>query len=811
MSTPENPLSSFRTYSYYHILMICDNVQTATNASESSNINQFIKSSNSALISTNDIIEIDNKTGSANGKYIILVNSLSNAKYSIEELKWESITGQMGDNSGDNFVSMVTEGAMKIVEPLGILFLNEVKNAYELLECDPTLAVWMIKTIFVGFNHDSNSAPEYITNIKPLIFNVVDLTADFSIEGGTYNISFVNINNGSGKLPQLMNAAESIKITLDKSNTLQNAITKLNGEVNSRSLKHFNEVKSSVINSGKVPIPVKYEFILDDRYKNSEYIIDDTQQQNKTNGLTDDGCTLDFSKSISVENAIKSIMRHCSKVKSDIKGDSINNKYGYKIRSILNSTNEYHTITYHILKYRMVFSNIFADVNNTDAQTQEDIKNNTLELDYIYSGKNTDIIDFSMKMDMGLVFFQTIISNNSLGSQQEALSGNLTTTGQPTNAIPQDATIAPKKKRDIKMPIFLSTIMKNLDNTNSKNPKSSTEFQTLLNRQAALENLNSKIKIHGNPNLLNSINQIPLDYVEINRATPIDAKYAPVFPNWEKIPALAKINIFMPSPNANDISGREKFWYDGLFYVFGVLNEFSSGIFTQELDMISIPVEDNKENDLTFAKDKTTINSNILIEKDKPQKKEYSSVKTPEDTITFNEIKVMVIEIGNQYRVDPNLILAIIKRESSFKNNATESTRGTIGLMGVHPDKSATIGISSLELYSNKLNILAGTKLLKQHLDKYDDVEMSLAAYYDSEVNVDNAGGVPNLQNVKDYVKIVSNNYITYTNISEYEKEYGPLDDSAKVQPSENVEMESTSTATVSNLLESINSKTRNQ
>jgi hypothetical protein len=618
--------------------MICDNVETAVSVSSNDNISQFVRNTESDLITDASLL-IDKKT---KGKYVILSNGLSNAKYSISSLKWESITGQMGDNRGENFTSMATEGALSIVEPKGLKFLNEIQESYRLLESDPTACVWMIKTIFIGYNdHFEDVKSEYITNINPLIFVVVDLTADFTVEGGYYNIAFVNINNGSGKLPQFLKSAETIKLNLGKNSTLENAIEGLLSEkINNNSHRYFNKVKDDIDKLGMTPKEVTYKFELDDIYKNNSYLVDDVQQQNTTEGIKDSGCHLDFSKSITIENAIKMIMRHCSKVKSDANGNKNGEKYGFKIRSILNSTKDKHEMIYIINRYKLIFSDIFSDVNSTDQDTQDAIKKNTLNFDYIYTGNNTDIIDFSMKMELGLVFFQTIISSNNLSNQTNKQKGNVDLQGQRSRGVdPTAKQVARNKPKKPILPIFFSTTMKNLDNTNSKNPKESTEFQTLLNRHAALENLNSKMKIHGNPNLLNSINKTPETYNKISKVNSNDIDGTPAFPYWESVPALAKVNIFMPTIDTNGIQGREKFWYDGLYYVFGVTNEFNDGLFTQELDMISIPNSINGESDETYTKDKT---KEILKDKTVNPEPVIISKNKSSDKINNNSINNML-------------------------------------------------------------------------------------------------------------------------------------------------------------------------
>jgi len=739
--------------------MICDNVSTAVSVSNSDNISQFVRNTDSDQVSDVALLT-DSATG---GKYVILSNGLSNARYSIESLKWESTTGQMGDNGSANFTSMATEGALSIVEPKGLKFLNEVQNSYKLLNSDPTACVWMIKTIFVGYNdHLTPLNSDYITNIRPLIFVVVDLTADFTVEGGFYNISFVNINNGAGKLPQTMKSAETIKMNLGSKTTLREAIEgSLSKKINDNSSRHFNAVKKTVEESGMTPKEVTYKFVLADAY-DTNYVVDDSQQQNKTDGTQEAGCHLDFSKAITVENAIKLIMKHCSKVKKDVKGDSNGEKFGFKIRSILNSNKDKHEMIYYIDRYKMVFSDIFEAAGSTDQATKQAVAENTIEFDYIYTGNNTDILDFSMKMELGIVFFQTIISSNNLSTQTELQGGNVAVTAQTGQGVPENAkNIATDKPKKPILPVFFSTTTKNLENSNFKNPKESTEFQTLLNRHVAIENLNAKMKIHGNPTLLNSVNKVPGSYDKISKVISNDVDGAPAFPHWESVPALAKVNIFMPTTDANGQLGREKFWYDGLYLVLTVANEFAGGLFTQELTMVSIPNSISDAADKTYSKDKTT---NQPIKKISTISAATAKPINTSKIKNFEEIKALAEEVGAQEGVDPNLILGIIKQESAFDPNAGSSA-GAQGLMQLIPSTAEEMGIPREDLFIPKQNMIAGARYIKKQLQTNDgDLTLALAAYNAGPGNVRKYGGVPPFKETEHYVVVVQENFNNFKN-----------------------------------------------
>lgn len=111
---------------------------------------------------------------------------------------------------------------------------------------------------------------------------------------------------------------------------------------------------------------------------------------------------------------------------------------------------------------------------------------------------------------------------------------------------------------------------------------------------------------------------------------------------------------------------------------------------------------------------------------------------------TYSEI---VTTYAEQYKVDENLVYAVIKAESNFHSNA-ESNKSAIGLMQIVEDtavdvaKKSNINIESQnireELLKEDNNINVGTKYLSILLSKYGNIEVALAAYNAGIGTVDN-------------------------------------------------------------------------
>lgn len=101
-----------------------------------------------------------------------------------------------------------------------------------------------------------------------------------------------------------------------------------------------------------------------------------------------------------------------------------------------------------------------------------------------------------------------------------------------------------------------------------------------------------------------------------------------------------------------------------------------------------------------------------------------------------------VKKYANEYNVDEYLIYAIIKAESNFEPNA-ESHRGAKGLMqlmySTAEDISKRIGIELNEdnILEPDININLGTKYISMLIQKYNNINLALAAYNAGSGNVD--------------------------------------------------------------------------
>ena len=101
-----------------------------------------------------------------------------------------------------------------------------------------------------------------------------------------------------------------------------------------------------------------------------------------------------------------------------------------------------------------------------------------------------------------------------------------------------------------------------------------------------------------------------------------------------------------------------------------------------------------------------------------------------------------VEKYAKEYNVDPLLVFSIIKAESNFKKDA-KSTSKAKGLMQIMDStakeiaKKNNIELTDENILDPEINIEIGTIYLSQLIEKYNSVELAIAAYNAGHGNVD--------------------------------------------------------------------------
>ncbi len=127
------------------------------------------------------------------------------------------------------------------------------------------------------------------------------------------------------------------------------------------------------------------------------------------------------------------------------------------------------------------------------------------------------------------------------------------------------------------------------------------------------------------------------------------------------------------------------------------------------------------------------------------------------DINLFNGIVDLAKKLSEQIGVDPNLINAIIKIESNF-NPFALSKAGAMGLMQLMPETAKSLGVQ--DPYDIYQNLSGGIKLIKELLSSFNgDLKLALAAYNAGSSRVKQYGGIPPIEETKNFVNKVLSIY----------------------------------------------------
>lgn len=124
------------------------------------------------------------------------------------------------------------------------------------------------------------------------------------------------------------------------------------------------------------------------------------------------------------------------------------------------------------------------------------------------------------------------------------------------------------------------------------------------------------------------------------------------------------------------------------------------------------------------------------------------------------ELERAVAREAKQHRLQPALLFAVMKAESSF-NPVVVSKAGAVGLMQLVPETAMRHGVRNL--YDTDENVAGGARHLRYLLDRFHgNTRLALAAYNAGERKVDRYGKIPPYKETRHYVQKVLSYYRDY-------------------------------------------------
>jgi hypothetical protein len=555
MSRPQNPLDQYQSYAYHHILVVSNNTESirklvSTNANGQQN---FLAGVSGATLGQ----EI------GEGVYL-LTDTRKTSEFQIDSLSYNVLISD--DTSPVNSVIIGGLVNIRLIDPSGIGFFNYMHYLInEKLETDVSGLTFLLHTTFMGHT-PSGTVPIDSISI-PLTMTAEFNLSEFNARGGIYDIGFVCTNFGSGTfLDNVSILPESFHLVC-KDGLLGNAIQSFENQLNLKSKEWYLKYNPQYIKSDgsvandtstgtvkneeppKIGRMVQYMFTIPDNWF---YYYVDTQAENTLetdwkklkqekaqaqNNQTPEQKTIKpedikhntqivTSVNMTIMDALNVICRNTPEINQlmSLENKKSGNGKIFKILTSVTSNADTILVHYDFVEFDLPDVNMVNKIqdksneksSNLPTRENQVVPDNSIEFDYIFSGKNSDIINMDIKANNLTVALMTRSSIAQQAKESKLDAGqkkpedvNKVSDKIDFNEIGKYQPIIRPPRTTEESTNFASTVNKRI-------PLSEKRMEDRQHFQHALADLNvvsiqPDIKIRGNPALLSryTLEKIP--------------------------------------------------------------------------------------------------------------------------------------------------------------------------------------------------------------------------------------------------------------------------------------------------------------
>lgn len=434
MSYLYNPLDKFQSYSTHYILVACRTSERAKDFAAEKNNQQSLDAID-RVKTLGDTIPFN---GTKDEAYLVL-DTRRFTQYSVESLKYEVfVNGLVNKQSPANFAG---ELEMTIIDSVGISFINFLQWLLdEKMQTNTDGMIFMLKTLFVG--HNANGVTETVHTVTiPLMMSKIELSMDSS--RGAYVCSFWPTSNFNtqGNSRWLNIGTASTYFTGKGDNTLGAMVKSFESELNRKSSEYYETISNQMLQyraprpgSNKFGRKVRYQITLPPSWENFEFNGSSTGgaietdfvqiiKQKESAALTDaqkkasskpssNAPTTDSHFSVDSGLSITEVLdlmfkqTHEVQLKGVLRDAQAESVSFHKF--LVSVTSDEDSFCVHVDVVEFVVPNAIASSTSTAIGANEsslyEIKNglripkNSFELDYLFTGKNKDVLSFDMKL-----------------------------------------------------------------------------------------------------------------------------------------------------------------------------------------------------------------------------------------------------------------------------------------------------------------------------------------------------------------------------------------------------------------------------
>ena len=531
--------------------------------------------------------------------------------YNIQEVQFQTLVAPSSEYLGSNMI----DGKMTIVEPYGCTFMDTLVAA-SYVPATGTFNNWndqpyLLELNFVGYDDTGMPIPDALTSgiyRKRFPIKFINMQVSMNTQGATYVVSFLasgqeSYGNKYGYLP-----ADSSAIGANLQDYLNSLADKINAFYSNPQNPAVGQVHDT------------YKFVVDDAINSALTNQKNTGlQAGAGDGANPDPLKLDgtLPKGTSILQVIHALMMTSKYIQSQLYDNSGNQTLPLNSYRVLTqvqylnfnlSTGQYgRQITYNIVPYvswkgnHPQSPNLYADPSLSVCKAYQ----------YLYTGQNTEVLDF--KMDFNNTWFtsvQTSVNNSSASTPSPD-------TSQEINADVTENLITPSVLAFISAnqgsgavinptPLVIRAISTNqnlnayVNNMKDRDAQVAGDVFHSMFTSSAGDMVAVKLTINGDPTLIKQDDwlYVPVPgsnyYKQGQDRYNFTVTYGSIPMDIAEVPVSLTVKSFWDTDTEHNNAGLG--WasgsnagvtaFSGLFYISTIENNFRAGQFTQDLNLI---------------------------------------------------------------------------------------------------------------------------------------------------------------------------------------------------------------------------------
>lgn len=657
-----NPLDNFSSYSTHFVMLACRTTEAARDFAQ--------EAESTTLRAINDVSYLGEpvKWKESNDSVYLVLDTRRFSQFTVDKFYNETlINGFQAKGSHGN---LSTEVKMTILDSVGISFINYMQWLIdERMQCNFDGIIFMLRVIFIGHNDDGRASEVVQTVTIPMHLFKMDVNLDYA--KGVYECTFQpNFNFAVNVHNRWLNIGHATNYKTANAPKLGQMVENFQTVLNAESNNFYNSVQKQPAagqvqgseTASKFGRKVQYMITIPEKWKDFTWTgasLDNAIERKfgKDKNKPEDPITpaLNNFTSVAPGQTIPQVLdlmfEQVDQIKQLANADALNGGKSITFyKHLISISSDEDGFTVHVDVIPFVVPNVkpqstngnkdnsttskenFVPANTRGGSLQ--VPKNYFELDYIFTGKNTDILNFDMKIqDLQFLLAANVRVGEGrlfLDSQTDGQKDVVKSAGSSSNNTGPHNTLARREDFNTRRydPILIPMLTKDQkadfsqyvamrsEATQNSVVSNSLSYAQNLSTFYARSPVNVSLKIKGNPDIFDKFTlQTPVDHAVPNAAGTYRQKLEEDLLKLDGIarddaagtfsvkplgnqsyvggPVFAKINIKGPNvdPRTNELIDGNNFaesvLYNNYYIVMKVINTIEKGVFTQDLEMNS--------------------------------------------------------------------------------------------------------------------------------------------------------------------------------------------------------------------------------